>query len=75
MFDVELFRKARLAGGFTFREVATLAEVDPSTIAAYEMRKGNPSLRTAEMWKSALFGLLEQRLKVAGNALTALGED
>jgi transcriptional regulator with XRE-family HTH domain len=72
MQNVELYRRARLAGGFTYREVAILADVDPSTIASYETHRGRPSSRMAARWEQAIAELLESRFTQTAGAIHAL---
>ena len=61
MYNPEVLRQARLAGGFTLREVGDSADLDPSAIAAYEKRRANPSVGAMNRWESALETLLVAR--------------
>lgn len=72
MYDPGLFRKARRVGGFKLREIATEANLDPSTLASYEVRRATPSVGAAARWKNALIELMTCRVREMGGALEEL---
>jgi len=74
MVSTKVLRKARLAGGFTLREVGSVVQVDPSTIVSYELGRGRPSQATARRWHDALITLLETRSEAAASAVATLRE-
>jgi transcriptional regulator with XRE-family HTH domain len=74
MVAMDVLRRARLAGGFTLREVSGVVKVDPSTIVSYELGRGRPSQATALRWHDALIRLLEERTQDAASAVATLKE-
>lgn len=61
MFDAQLFRRARLGGGLTYREVGAAAQLDSSAICHYEGGRAHPSTAAAQRWHDALVTLLTGR--------------
>jgi transcriptional regulator with XRE-family HTH domain len=67
---LEALRSARLAAGFTYREVAQAADLDPSTLCHCELGRARPSPRALERWRSALKDLVAARAAAITEALT-----
>ena len=58
----EEMRAARMDGGFTLRQVADKAGVDPSTVSHYEAGL-RPSPEKFAAWRQALAALLKDRIE------------
>jgi transcriptional regulator with XRE-family HTH domain len=72
MHSPKALREARLSGGFKLREVSGRISLDPSTIAAYEVGRANPSPGAASRWHGALADLLAERQSKIEQALVGL---
>lgn len=72
MLHTGALKAARLAGGLSLREVADVAQVDPSAICHYESGRVRPSPGALARWQAGLFGLLRSRQQAIHEALNKL---
>ena len=72
MYDPNVFRQARMAGGLRQADVGHKAGLCASAIAAYETGHSSPSAGAMNRWESALVGLLKQRSGQISDVLRSL---
>lgn len=74
MKDARVLRRARLAAGLSYREVAQAARLDPSSIAHYEAHRMRPSAAAQIRWQGAIQSLLQERQAAILDSLAVLDQ-
>jgi transcriptional regulator with XRE-family HTH domain len=70
--DARALRRARIAGGFTGREIGALAQFNHPHLSNMESGRVRPSPGAGKRWHTALISLLRQRIHACEDALRQL---